>query len=154
MTSNFFWPRRIFSDLDPKKIGVLEPPEAIEAEFCLNWANLCLCLSFKRALKGSGLLSLMPERLTGVFSGSCSVFSFIPMVWGAVGGSISDELRRGEALEDALVGLISVAEEAATAEPEAAMLEAGCPLLSKLALLRFLTRLDVAESKEGEEVCN
>ena len=65
-------------------LGLEGGPWAI-AEFCLSCANLCLCLSFRRALKGSGLLNLTPERITGVFSGSNSVFSFIPIVLGAEG---------------------------------------------------------------------
>lgn len=65
-------------------------------------------------MKGSGLLSLIPDRITGVFSGSCSVFSLIPMVslGPATFGSISDELSTA-ALEDALVGLIPADDEAA-----------------------------------------
>ena len=108
-------------------MGVLEPadegaepgPAAAAAEFCLSCASLCRCLSFRRALKGSGLLNLRPESITGVFSGSISVFSLIPIVWGADGaggGSISDELRME--LEDALVGLIE-ADEAKIGEAEA-----------------------------------
>ena len=70
-------------------------------------------------MKGSGLLNLRPESITGVFSGSNSVFSLIPIVRGADGGgggSISDELRME--LEDALVGLMA-ADEAKIAEAEA-----------------------------------
>ena len=106
----------MFSDLEPRKIGVLEPPiepddGAEAAEFCLNCCSRLRCLSFRRALKGSGLLNRRPEMMDGVFSGSCSVFSLIPMVCmvGADIGSISDELTTiGIAEEDdALVGLMA-----------------------------------------------
>ena len=95
-----------------------------------------------------------------MFSGSCSVFSLIPIVslGPATFGSISDELSTA-ALEDALVGLMPTDNEAAmfgSAEALALTLllaGAGCPRLSRLALLRVLTRLD-EDSNEGEEVCN
>ena len=116
----------MFSDLEPRKIGVLEPPiepdegpEIEAAEFCLNCCSRLRCLSFRRALKGSGLLNRRPEMIDGVFSGSCSVFSLIPMVCmvGADIGPISDELTTiGMAEDDALVGLMA---------DEAKMLEAA-----------------------------